>query len=41
MKLLSSSFRKNAQSMLLGRAQGAAMVAGSTNNIPIIEYQKK
>ena len=35
-------FGKNAQSMLkLGRAQGAAMVAGSTNNIPIIEYAPK
>ena len=35
-------FGKNAQSMLkLGRAQGAAMVASSINNIPIIEYAPK
>ncbi len=35
-------FGKNAQSMLkLGRAQGAAMIAGIMHNIPITEYAPK
>ena len=35
-------FGKNPQSMLkLGRAQGAAIIAGMTHNIPITEYAPK
>jgi crossover junction endodeoxyribonuclease RuvC len=35
-------FSKNAQSMLkLGRAQGAAIIASVSNNIPITEYAPK
>ena len=35
-------FGKNPQSMLkLGRAQGAAMIAGVINNLPMTEYAPK
>ncbi len=35
-------FGKNVQSMLkLGRAQGAAIVAGATNNLEVIEYSPR
>lgn len=35
-------YSKNAQSMLkLGRAQGAAIIASVSNNIPIVEYAPK
>lgn len=35
-------FGKNVQSMLkLGRAQGVAMAAGITNNVPVVEYSPR
>lgn len=35
-------FGKNVQSMLkLGRAQGAAIIAGVNNNVPVIEYSPR